>query len=58
MTEQELRKRLKALFDQLHYTVIYEKEILNRISKRMLNDFRDKILDEIIHIQRHLGLRK
>lgn len=58
MSEQELDKRLKSLFDQLHFTAIYEKEILEKVSKRKLFDLRDKFLDEIIFIQRLRGLRK
>jgi hypothetical protein len=58
MSEQESIKRLKSLFDQIHFTVLYEKEILLELSKRELLDFRDKILDEIIFHQRFQGLRK
>jgi hypothetical protein len=58
MSEQEFDKRLKSLFDQLHFTSIYEKEILEKVSKRKLFDLRDKFLDEIIFIQRLRGLRK
>ena len=58
MNKNELTIRLQSLFIQIHYTVIYEKELLKDMSKRQLNDFRDKILDEIIFIQRQLGIRK
>ena len=58
MTEKQLRIRLNGLFIQLHYSVIYEKEILQDITQRGIHDLRDKILDEIIYIQRQLGIRK
>lgn len=58
MTEKELHIRLQSLFAQIHYTSIYEKELLQDISRKELNAFRDKILDEILFIQRHLGIRK
>jgi hypothetical protein len=58
MTEKQLRIRLNGLFTQLHYSVIYEKEILQDTTQRGIYDLRDKILDEIIFIQRQLGIRK
>lgn len=58
MTERELRIRLNSLFTQLHYSVIYESDILKNINKRGLYDLRDNILDEIIYIERRLGIRK
>ena len=58
MNEKSNRLRLKSLFDQIHYTVVYEKEILQTTSISNLSEFRDRILDEIIIIQRHLGLRQ
>ena len=58
MTERQLRIRLNGLFIQLHYSEIYEKEILQDITQRGIYDLRDKILDEIIYIQRQLGIRK
>ena len=58
MTERQLRIRLNSLFTQLHYSVIYESDILKNINKRGLYDLRDNILDEIIYIERRLGIRK
>lgn len=58
MTEKQLRIRLDGRFTQLHYSVIYEKEILQDTTQRGIYDLRDKILDEIIFIQRQLGIRK
>ena len=57
MTERDYRVRLSALFDQLHYTVIYEEELIKSRSKRELYELRDRILDEIIYI-RNLGIRR
>ena len=57
MTEREYRIRLVALFDQLHYTVIYEDELIKNRPKRELYELRDSILDEIIHI-RNLGISR
>lgn len=50
MTEKQLRIRLDGRFTQLHYSVIYEKEILQDTTQRGIYDLRDKILDEIIFI--------
>jgi predicted RNA-binding protein with PIN domain len=57
MTNRELHTRLQSLYTQIHYNVIYEKDLLQDMSKRELSDFRDKILDEILSIQRYLGIR-
>ena len=58
MNKRERETRLQSLFAQIHYTVIYEKDMLRDLTKRQLFDFRDNILDEIIFIQRQLGIRK
>lgn len=58
MSRKELWLRRKALYDQIHYTVIYEDEILLEISISELYAFRDHILDEIIFVERQLGIRK
>ena len=57
MTEQENLLRLKSLFDQLHLTNLYENDFRQVYSAKEYLDFIDKILDEIIVIQRVLGLR-
>ena len=49
--------RLNSLFKQLHFTVIYETELIEHKSLRELLMLRDAILDEIIVLQRKLGLR-
>ena len=49
--------RLNSLFKQLHFTVIYETEIVEHKGLRALFILRDAILDEIIVLQRKLGLR-
>ena len=58
MNEKDNRVRLNSLFDQIHYTVVYEKEILKTTSIKNLHQLRDRILDEIITIQKQLGLRQ
>ena len=60
MDEKERRNseiRLKSLFQQLHFTVIYEKELVDEKGLYAIFIFRDAILDEIIITQRKLGLR-
>ena len=60
MDEKDRRKseiRLKSLFQQIHFTVIYEKELIEQKGLYALYVFRDDILDEIIMTQRKLGLR-
>ena len=60
MDEKDRRNseiRLKSLFQQIHFTVIYEKELIEQKGLYALYVFRDDILDEIIMTQRKLGLR-
>jgi hypothetical protein len=60
MDEKERRAsqiRLNSLFQQLHFTVIYETEIVGHKGLTALLVLRDAILDEIILLQRKLGLR-
>ena len=57
MTERELWVRYYSLFQQIHATVIYEDEILQKISMRELYIMRDNILDEMIFLQQQLKLR-
>ena len=60
MDEKERRSseiRLKSLFQQLHFTVIYDEELIRDVGLRELRILQDKILDEIIFHQRVLGLR-
>lgn len=58
MTERQLRIRLNSLFTQLHFTVIYESDILRASTMQGLYDLRDRILDEIIFTERQIGIRK
>lgn len=60
MDEKERRTseiRLKSLFVQIHFTVVYDDNLLKEMGLRDLRLFQDKILDEIIFHQRKLGLR-
>ncbi len=60
MDEKERRSseiRLKSLFQQMHFTVIYEKELIEQKDFHTIYVMRDAILDEIIMTQRKLGLR-
>ena len=61
MTERERRDNelvLKNAFQQLHLTVIDEKEMLLYLNMVQLHELRDKILDKVILKQRELGHRK
>ena len=61
MTERERRDNelvLKNAFQQLHLTVIDEKDMLSFMTMIQLYELRDKILDKIILKQRELGHRK
>jgi hypothetical protein len=53
--QQLLRKAL--LFQQIHLTVVFEDSFLKEMGKRGLLKFQDNILDEIIFIDKQLGLR-
>lgn len=60
MDEKERRvseTRLKSLFIQIHFTVVYSEEIIKDVGLTELLLLQDKILDEIIFHQRALGLR-
>ncbi len=57
MTERELRVRHASLYQQLHVTVMYEDEILQKVSMQKLYAMRDNILDEIIFVERELKIR-
>ncbi len=57
MTERELWVRHASLYQQLHVTVIYEDEILQKVSMQKLYAMRDNILDEIIFVERKLKIR-
>jgi hypothetical protein len=61
MTEQEKRQlllRRASLIQQIHATVLFEKEMLRTVSLKQLQALRDTILDEILEGDRRLGLRK
>lgn len=57
MTERDLRLRHALLYQQLHLTVIYQDEMLQKVSMRELYATRDNILDEILLIERKLKIR-
>jgi hypothetical protein len=57
MTERDLRLRHALLYQQLHFTVIYEDEMLQKASMSELYAIRDNILDEILFIERKLKIR-
>jgi hypothetical protein len=57
MTERELWVRHASLYQQIHVTVIYEDEILQKVSMQKLYAMRDNILDEIILVERKLKIR-
>ncbi len=57
MTERELWVRHASLYQQIHVTVIYEDEILQKVSMQKLYAMRDIILDEIIFVERKLKIR-
>ncbi len=61
MTEQEKRQlllRRASLLQQIHATVIFEKEMLKTVSLKQLQTLRDAILDELIEGDKRLGIRK
>jgi hypothetical protein len=61
MTDQEkhqLLLRRASLLQQIHATVLFEKEMLLTVSLKQLQTLRDAILDEILESDRRLGLRK
>ena len=60
MTEQEKRQlllRRASLLQQIHATVLFEKEMLQTVSLKQLQRLQDTILDEILEGDRRLGLR-
>ena len=63
MTNEEKRQQsllhLKNYYIQIHLTVIYEAEFMEKLkSKRALSDYRDEILDRINQERRWLGYIK
>ena len=46
-TRKNLQNRLKLLFQQLDISVQYEEEWLKFMSYKQIQDFRDRVLDEI-----------
>ena len=54
---RQLLLRKALLFQQIHLTVVFEDSFLKEMSKRGLLEFQDNILDEIIFIDKQLGLR-
>ena len=60
MTEQEKRQlllRRASLLQQIHATVLFEKEMLQTVSLKQLQRLQNTILDEILEGDRRLGLR-
>jgi hypothetical protein len=53
--QHQLRRSL--LFQQIHLTVIFEDSFIREIGRRGLLEYQDNILDEIIFIDKLLGLR-
>jgi hypothetical protein len=54
MTNEEARNLYRLRTQQLHLTVIYEAEFLQKIGKRRLEEMRDNLLDELIYLRKYL----
>jgi hypothetical protein len=54
MTNEEARNRYRLRIQQLHLTVIYEADFLQKISKRRLEEMRDDMLDDIIYLRKFI----
>ena len=54
---QALLSRRALLFQQIHLSVIFENNFIQSLGRRGLLEFQDETLDEIILIERKLGLR-
>ena len=54
---QQMIIRKNSLFQQLHLSVIFEDNFIQNLGRRGLLEFQDEILDEILFIERKLGLR-
>jgi hypothetical protein len=54
MTNEEARNLYRLRTQQLHLTVIYEAEFLQKIGKRRLEEMRDTLLDELIYLRKFL----
>jgi hypothetical protein len=54
MTQEEARNRYRLHIQQLHLTVIYEDEFIQKIGKRRLEEMRDVILDNIIYLRKYI----
>ncbi len=54
MTKEEARNRYRLHTQQLHLTVIYEAEFLQKIGKKRLEEMRDAMLDNLIHLRKYI----
>jgi hypothetical protein len=54
MTQEEARNRYRLHIQQLHLTVIYEDEFIQKIGKRRLEEMRDVILDNMIYLRKYI----
>ena len=55
MTHEEALKLYQLRLDQLHISVIYEIDFLQRLGIRGLEEFRDGILDDIIELRKFIS---
>jgi hypothetical protein len=54
MTMEEARNRYRLHTQQLHLTVIYEDEFLQKVGKRRLEEMRDAMLDNMIYLRNYI----
>ena len=54
---QSLLSRRALLYQQIHLSVIFEDNFIQNLGRRGLLEFQDETLDEIILVERKLGLR-
>jgi hypothetical protein len=52
MTQEEARNQYRLRTQQLHLTVIYEAEFLQKVGKKRLEEMRDAILDGMIYLRK------
>ena len=52
MNYEEATKLYQLRLAQIHLSVIYEFEFLQRLGRRGLEEFRDNILDDIIELRK------
>lgn len=54
---QSLLSRRALLYQQIHLSIIFEDNFIQNLGRRGLLEFQDETLDEIILVERKLGLR-